>query len=57
VTVLPESVFVDGLREDAEPFMATLYGVKYYTIHAGKLYFLGYNEKTEARELFEEEIK
>lgn len=43
-------------RIDAAPLMASLYGVTYYAIHDGKLYFLRDNEKTDEWELFIEEF-
>jgi hypothetical protein len=48
---------VDLPRIDTAPLMASLYGVTYYTIHGGKLYFIKDNETTDEWELFVEEIK
>jgi len=44
-------------RIDTAPLMASLYGVTYYAIHGGKLYFIKDNETTDEWELFVEEIR
>jgi hypothetical protein len=44
-------------RVDAAPLMAHVYGVHYYAVAGGKLYFLKENAKTDEWELFVEEIK
>jgi len=47
----------DLLPVDDAPFLATLNGVKYHTVHNGHLYVIRNNERTDDWELFVERIK